>query len=84
MNLHVLGILECIVALLVIVGYLDILRVHEGIVAVVNAHVLQLNVLAIPQILFAIGKIGVLHINAICTTEEFGRIHFAVGHTAIA
>jgi hypothetical protein len=67
-----------------IVGDLDILAVHKGIVAVVNAHVLQLDVLAIPQIFFTIREIGVLHIDAIRTTEEFGRIHLAVGHTAVA
>jgi hypothetical protein len=58
--------------------------VHEGIVAVFDTDILQFNVLAIPQVLLAIGKVGVFHINAIHSPEELGRIYLAVGHSAIA
>ena len=64
--------------------YLDILRVHEGIVAVVDTDILQFYVLAVPQVLLAIGKVGVFHIDAIHPSEQFGSIYLAVGHAAIA
>ena len=84
MNLYVLRILEGIVAVLPVVLYLYVVGVHEEVVAVLDAHVLQRHVVAVPQHLLTVGEVGVFHVYALHAAEHLRCIDLASRHAAVA
>jgi hypothetical protein len=82
--LDILCILEAIVAVLSVVVNTYILAVHEHIVTVAYRHIAELDVAAVPQKLFTVGKIGVFNIYTLHAAEQFGCVDLAVNHAAAA
>ena len=83
MNFHVFAILERVVAVQAEITDFYVAAVHENIVGMVCAYIVQPDVLAVPQSFRSPRNLHVFQFDAIHLSEHFGRIYVCVSHFQI-
>lgn len=77
---NVLAVLERVIAVLRIILDADVLAVHEEVVGIVDLHVLEFHIAAVPESFLRVGDLDVLQPDAVHLAEHLRGFHPCIGH----
>ena len=81
---HIAAVLESIVAVMNIVGDINVGRMHEEIIGMIGRHVPEFDIAAVPKRFHRVGEFYLLEVDIFHVAEHLRRIDSGVLHAHIA